>query len=300
MKYRVFRSILSHTVHGMIIFFILSSTVRGQVKSVKEGELRIPAGDIIQVLTIKDGSTLIGRIIDIGTEEITFESELGEMVIPISKIEKVIEAPTYSIKGGKYWFENPNATRLYFAPTGRMLKKDQGYFSDYYLFFPGIAFGITDNITIGGGMSLIPGVAPENQVFYFTPKIGIKASKNSNFAIGALIIELPEENPTVGVLFGVGTFGDLDGSLTTGLGYGFVDDEIAEKPMFMIGGEKRLSRRISFVSENWIFPGVDDALISYGLRFFDEGISVDLALFNVTGENLLFPGFPWVDFVFNF
>ena len=32
-----------------------------------------------------------------------------------------------------------------------MLKKGEGYFSDYELFFPGIAYGVTDNVTIGGG-----------------------------------------------------------------------------------------------------------------------------------------------------
>ncbi len=280
--------------------FLFSLTAFAQEEADRFSYLIIPDENSVQILTLEDGSTILGRITEIKAKEIVFKSDIGDMTIPRSKIEKIELVSKSSIKKGKYWFENPNSTRLYFAPTGRMLKKNHGYFSDYYLFFPGIAYGITDNISIGGGMSLIPWVDPEDQVFFFTPKFGIKASKNSNFAIGALIIELPEDAPTVGVLYGVGTFGDLNGSLTVGLGYGFAEDEIAEKPMFMIGGESRLSRRISFVSENWIFPGADEPLVSYGFRFFGEGISVDLALFTLLGENSFFPGSPWVDFVFNF
>ena len=147
------------------------------------------------------------------------------------------------------------------------------------------------------------GVDIADQLIYFTPKVGLKTSETSSLAAGALILALPEiddESPLVGVLYGVGTFGKPDASLTVGLGYGFVDDDFAEKPMLMVRGEKRFARRISFVSVKWIIPGADQPLISYGLRFFGEGLSVDLALLNTIGEDMIFPGIPYVDFVFNF
>lgn len=67
-----------------------------------------------------------------------------------------------------------------------------------------------------------------------------------------------------------------------------------------LGGEARFSRRAAFVTENWIFPGVDQPLISYGIHFFGEAISVDLALINTLGKGMPFPGFPYIDFVYNF
>ncbi len=85
-----------------------------------------------------------------------------------------------------------------------------------------------------------------------------------------------------------------------GFGYGFVDSDVAKKPMIVVGGETRLSRRTAFVTENWIFPEVDQPLISYGFRFFGEKLSVDLALLNTIGADALFPGIPYVDFVVNF
>jgi hypothetical protein len=267
------------------------------------GTIRIPENQVVQILTLRDGSRLIGRITSISESQISFKSEIGEFNIDKTSIKEIKEVASNSIKNGKYWFENPNSSRLYFAPTGRLLKKGRAYFCDYYLFFPGIAYGLSDNITIGGGMSLFPVVDFNDQIFYFTPKIGIVAKEKSSLAIGGLIVALPKidhERHTVGILYGVTSLGGPDASITVGLGYGFVDRHVAKKPMALIGGEKRFSRRISFVSENWIFPGVDKPLISYGLRFFGEGLSVDLALINTLGNDAAFPGVPWVDFVFNF
>ncbi len=287
----------------MIASPLLSSSANAQSQTVERVELMIPAEDMIQMLSLRDGSKLMGRITNIADSVITFVTDMGEMNIAIDKIIEIKEVPKESIREGSHWFVNPNTSRLYFAPTGRMLKKGQGYFNDIYLFFPGMAYGITDNVTIGGGMSLFPGVDIGDQLLYFTPKVGVKTSETSSLAAGALILALPEiddESPLVGILYGVGTFGKPDASLTVGLGYGFVDDEFAEKPMLMVGGEKRFSRRVSFVSENWIIPGADQPLISYGFRFFGEGISVDLALLNTLGDDMIFPGLPYVDFVFNF
>jgi hypothetical protein len=268
--------------------------------------LRIADSTKVQVITTVDKSKNVGRIIKVGEDDIVFKAEFGTIIIPIAKIKDIKEIPASSIKDGVYWFPNPNTTRLYFAPTAQMLKRGEGYFADYYLFFPAFAYGITNNFTIGGGMSLIPGASMDEQMFYFTPKIGLKAAKNFNIAAGALVVKMPnfdnenDESPLVGILYGVGTVGNPDASFTLGLGYGFVDDEFANKPMVVIGGEKRISRRTAFVSENWIMPGIDNPLISYGLRFFGEKMSVDLALINILGDEFIFPGVPYIDFVINF
>ena len=289
----------------LLNFILIVFSAGAQEKTGIEDSIRIPDSTNVQILTTIDGATNIGRIIAIGEDEIQFETGFGTITVLLSMIDEIMEVPASSIRNGKYWFPNPNATRLFFAPTGRMLKQGEGYFSDFWLFFPGIAVGITDNITLGGGISLIPCFGFDKQFFYFTPKIGLKTTEKTNFAAGALIIKLPDwgnddDSPTVGILYGVGTWGTTEGSFTAGFGYGFEDSNLADKPMIMLGGEKRLSRRIAFVTENWIIPGVDQPLISFGFRFFGEGLSVDLALINTIGEDTFFPGIPWLDFVFNF
>ena len=270
--------------------------------------LAIPDSTQIQVLETTDGSTTVGRIVEIGTEEIAFETDLGIIHIPISKIKHIETVSADLIRKGELWFANPNITRLFFAPTARMLKQGEGYFSDYYLFFPGFAYGITDRFTLGAGLSIFPTVDINDQLFFLAPKVGLVQEKTFSFAAGALLVRIPryeddasQDDPEVaGILYGVTTFGQPDASLTAGLGYGFVEGDLAARPMVMIGGEKRLTRRMALVTENWIFPGVEDPLISYGIRFFGKRLSVDLGLINTIGEGAIFPGVPYIDFVVQF
>ncbi len=300
MKTKMFLSVIVlDLLFGQILLFP-SEIYAQHIKN-----LTIPDSIHTQILMLKDGSKLIGRIVEIGESEIQFEMSLGKMTILRSKIKGVEVVSTSSIRNGEYWFPNPNNTRLYFAPTARNLKKGEGYFADYFFVFPGIAYGVTDNITIGGGMSIIPGVDIPDQLFYFTPKIGGEISKDLNVAVGALVATVPDSfdsdaPTTAGIFYTVGTYGTPDASVTAGIGYGYVGDEFADRPMVMVSGEKRLSRRISFVTENWMVPGVDNLIISYGVRFFSESLSVDLGLVNILGEDTFFPGIPYIDFVYNF
>ena len=268
-------------------------------------QLVVPDSAHVQIIKFQDGTTSMGRITRVDSSSVVFATSFGEMTVSVNKIEEVRTVQSGEIRKGKYWFPNPNATRLFFGPTANLLKQGKGYFSDIYVFFPSVTYGITDNITMGGGMSLFPGIGMDHQIFFFTPKAGFKPTPDLGLAAGALIVRIPtftgdDQPPTVGIVYGVGTYGNADRSVTAGLGYGYAGNKMADKPMVMLGGEYRLSRRVALVSENWIIPGVDQPLVSAGLRFFGEGMCFDLALANVIGENMITPGVPYLDVVFNF
>ncbi len=286
----------------MLMTGALTVTAYGFGMGSLEQKLKSPDPGNIQIITLKDGSTRIGKITNVSEDEVTFDTEFGVETIATAAIREIREVPASSFNEGKFWFPNPNRTRLFFAPTARMLAAGEGYFSNYYLFFPGAAVGITDNITIGGGFSLFPGVDFEKQLFYLTPKIGLSSGSRISLAAGALIVRVPESDDPMflGILYGVGTYGTEDRSLSFGAGYGFADDELADEPTLMMGGEWRVGRRLALVSENWVIPGVDDAIISYGIRFFGEQLAVDLALWNKIGGESGFPVVPYVDFVWRF
>jgi hypothetical protein len=197
---------------------------------------------------------------------------------------------------GEYWAQNPNATRLFFAPSGQMLKKGEGYFADYELFFPGFAYGVTDNLSVGGGVSLFP-TGLDEQVYYFTPKVGMSFGDQIHVAAGLLFAGT--RSGTGGIGYGAGTFGDGDASVTVGVGYGFAGGDIESKPVAMLGAEKRISRRVALVTENYLLPTSDNNLVySLCVRFIGEKLTTDLALFNVAGSGII--GLPYVDFVFRF
>ena len=291
-------------IPGLLLLLLLTVFHLSAFAGFSAKDLIVADSTMIQSVTLKDGSVLIGRIIQVDSNTIEFQTTMGVLTVPIVDIENIETQTLDTTVSGKYWFVNPNTTRLYFAPTARMLKRGKGYFSDYYIFFPGFAYGLTGNITIGAGCSVFPGLNLSNQIYFLTPKIGIRASRDFSLAVGALIIGLPaemdEDISTMGILYGVGTLGSPRASLTMGLGYGFAGDELTDSPMAIIGGESRISRRMALVTENWFIPGLDYPLVSYGMRFFGPKISVDLAFWTIMGEGWFFPGIPYIDFVVNF
>ena len=97
--------------------------------------LAVPRPGNIQIVTCRDGSIYIGRITEVAKDSIIFVTEHGTLTIPTVDILKVREAPEKSVNDGTCWFPDPNRTRLFFAPTGRMLEKGDWYFADYYLFW---------------------------------------------------------------------------------------------------------------------------------------------------------------------
>ena len=262
-------------------------------------QIAIPDTADVQRITTRKGTAFQGRTLSVGEDEIEFQTSFGTVKIPISEIVSCLQVPKTQLRNGSFWFTNPNATRLFFAPTARMLKQGQGYVASYYLFFPSVALGLTDRLTIGGGLSLFPGEDMDNQIYFLTPKVGIVAQESFHFAAGALVARVPENDP-VGILYGVTTFGSTDNSITMGLGYGFDGGNLAEKPMIVVGFEKRLTARTAFVSENWIFPGVENPLLTFGFRLFGDRLSVDVGLVNTIGEHSFFPGIPYIDMVFQF
>ena len=266
------RRVLTLLVVSVIAVCLLPG---GHVQAQKVSEnLVVPAADQVQILSLDDGSTLVGRITRVGETDVTFQSNLGEMTIAIARITEIQMVASAKIKDGKYWFTNPNRTRLLVGPTARTLEAGAGYLFDLWIFFPGLAYGLTDNFTIMGGASIIPGL--DNQLFYFNPKYGFAASDKLDVAASVLILSIWGETAYIGM--GTATYGTDDYSLTGGLGLAWTDERLADKPAGTLGGEVRMSRRTALVGESWFIPGESGAIIMGGIRFFGEEITVDLGI----------------------
>jgi hypothetical protein len=254
-------------------------------------------------MRLRDGSTLTGRITAITADSVRMRVSAGEMSVARTAVIDVQVLDADRFRNGVYWFENPHATRLLFSSTAFPLEKGSGYYSNTWLALHTFATGLTDRFTLGGGLAWFPGV-PLDETFYFLlPKYTVVNGRRSKLALGALLGLLPfggsDDRSSAGLLYAVGTTGTQDSNLSAGLGWGYAGDELASNPVAMIGGQHRLSRRISFISENWLFPiaGDTEGIYSYGLRFLGEGLTVDLAFFSLIGESTTL---PWVGFAFRF
>jgi hypothetical protein len=199
------------------------------------------------------------------------------------------------VEEGEYWRVDPNRTRLFFGPTGKTLPQGEGYLAVYEIFIPFVGVGLTDSFLLAAGTPLIFG-GGGSRPFWVAPKLRVFGSERTQASIGALAVSVDDE--TAGMLYGVITNGDQKNSLTAGIGYGFVNGDLADRPAIMVGGESRVGRAVKIVTENYLFPG-EGGLISVGPRFFGRKLTADLGLVVPVGVDD-FVVFPLVNFVFNF
>jgi hypothetical protein len=240
---------------------------------------------------LRDGSVVYGKLDRIDADSIVLIATMGRVAFPRSVVGELRAAGAAHTRGDgstEYWFKNSNTTRLIFGPTGRMLAQGEGYFADHDIAVGSIAVGVTDRFMIGGGGLLVP----SSQLWFVTPKVGIIQGENFNLAVGVLAGGWGSDG-TAGVGYVVGTFGGTDNNLTVGVGNGFVGSTAARDQVIMLGGQTRATRRISFVTENYLTTANSDVLFSYGIRFLGEKFSTDVAFFNLSSDPV-WPGIPFV------
>ena len=86
----------------------------------------------------------------------------------------------------------------------------------------------------------------------------------------------------MGFFFGTATVGDRFNHASISLGWGYVEGKgnwyIADRPIIILAGNKRITDNLALITENWIFPEVDlDASpLSLAVRFFGKKIAVDI------------------------
>jgi hypothetical protein len=251
------------------------------------------------MLKTRDGSMLLGRLVAETPDTVRFETAGGLLVVPRTSVAELRRIDAGDVHDGEYWSPDPNGTRLFFAPTGRMLKQGEGYFNDTYVVLMQFVGGLTDHVTMGGGFSVIPSSDITQNVFYLSPKVRLIGSGDLDVAVGALVGFAGHTNGSGGILYAVATNGGPDASVSVGAGWIYSGKNVSSNPVLMLGGGLRVSRRAALISENYLFSGFGThAAAMYGVRFFGEKLSVDLAFLNVFGRDVdqYFPGIPYVAF----
>lgn len=300
-------------------------------------EIKIPVAEIAKIsiplsdtykIELYDGTVFVGDITKQDSAKVVFtNSTFPSLELSRNKIKSIEKLNQSNYKEGKYWFTNPNSTRYLFGPSAFNLKKGEGYYQNTYAFLNSFNIGITNNISIGGGVELLSTFGSITSgylkpIFIITPKLGFKVSEKFHAGAGVLFLGTPgifedSDYGISGIAYGVGTYGTLDNNFTGGLGWGFIEGEFSARPIITVSAMQRISQKTAFVTENWIIPDKDyyydntyhypeykykyRPIFSYGIRFFGEKLSIDIALINNKDiAEFLIIGIPYVDFVVKF
>ena len=254
---------------------------------------------------MRDGSVLVGQLTGRTPDSVQVTTSGGRLTVARTAIADIRVLTAAEVHDGAYWAPDPHDTRLFFGPTGRTLERGSGYFSDIYLLILNGAVGITDRIMLSGGMSIIPfGDFFRDNLYYIAPKVALIRGDSFNLAVGAMLGFSGRISGSGTIYYAAATNGRPDAAFTYGLGFATAGGTVRDNVVAMLSGNKRVARRVSLMTENYVFIGRGEVNWApvYGVRFIGERLSTDLGFVNYVGHNAkpVFPGVPWLGFALKF
>lgn len=254
--------------------------------------------DTLQKVIIKmeNGDDYNGQIVKQDSSKVVLKMKNGEMNVIANNILS-IEKSTYT---GEFLFENPNDTRYFFGPTAVPIKKGKGYYQNIYGAVNALNYGITENVSVGGGFEFISLLFGNKPFVYLTPKASFKLDEKVHLGAGLLMVGLPDsKNLNLG--YGIFTYGSSDSNLSAGLGYGLVGLEALDYPTLFFAGSHRVNNSIMLLIENYIIPNdffyQTFFLSVYGVRILGQKNSFDVGLFTTSETVGDIPALPYISYV---
>ena len=224
----------------------------------------------------RDGTIIFGEFVKEESGNIYIIDEAGkEVYIPKVMIAQRHEATNENYKEGEWLFPNLHDTRYFFSPSAFGLQKGEGYYNNAYYLFWQFQYGISDQVSIGGGSSVL-GIPTTVNLKYST-----EIKKNLNLALGWFYVGdvLNFTDSDIGSLLNmpyvVLTKGSKEHNFTVGFSYNFSDefnsDQMEENFVLNLGAITRIDRRFSLVFEGWILNPDDPTFLGGpGIRYFSK------------------------------
>ncbi len=235
-------------------------------------------------ITLKDGSQLIGRIIEEDSQMIRFRTTGGiEMEIDKNQIEKTedieVQVEADMVPGRRGYQVGDH--ELLIMPTAYTMEQGQSYFSSYELVFLNYSYAPSNSTHIGA-FTLFPIYSD----FLETLTFGVKQKyvNENTFKAAGWITYTPKPSViTIGTVFSIG---DGPDGLHLGIATAnSLEREDADKDkwewFYMAGYRLDVSQKIALIAEytnsSSGTEGGFNGLISIGVRFRGENNTWDLA-----------------------
>jgi len=275
---------------------VLNTLVSAEARAQQPTVVVPPPSDTLYAVELVDGSVLYARVTTstVAGRVVLVTSGGARLELESSQI-RAIRPATGRVVEGEYWPADASATRLFFTATGRSLRAGQAYVGTYLIILPFVAIGITDRLTFAAGAPVLTG---ELEPFYVAPKLQLVRTAGAELSIGTLAFFFHDE--TVGIAYGVGTFGSSDGALTLGLGFGYSGTDFSSQPVAMVGGETRVGRRVKLLTENYFLPGETGLVFSGGIRFVGDRLSTDVGVAGAAADGAAGCCVPLINFSYAF
>lgn len=256
-------------------------------------------------IILNDETEMLGYIIAVTDSTITIKSLSGVIsVIPKKEITETKILKGGKVIGNQYYKRDPADNHLLALPTAIPLKSREMQFNAMEVLFPYFSIGASDflNLGVGGLPFIVSGGG--TVLYYISAKVVPLNTPNASSAIGGAIAGTTSSSSILGILYGLTTFGDVMQSMTLGAFMSFSNDEVFDRPGFLLGGKIRISQSTSFLTENVMVFGNQNSeyvfLPSIGLRFSGEKLAADFGTYAYISKEDFFYPIPWIGLSYRF
>ena len=255
-------------------------------------------GSYVMVIQ-ENGNRYLGTILQINRDTLVLETqELGTLTLNNRTIKTIKPISASQFKSGVWLTSHGVNTRYYFGTNGYSLEKGTGYYQNTWVLFNQFNYGLTDHLSVGGGLIPLFLFGGTPTPIWGTLKYSLPLpSENFHFATGMLFGTVPADGSTgFGLIFGQATLGSNVSNVNFGMGFGFGGGTFAERPAFSLSTLLKTGRKAALVSENYLI-NVDEeyvGILSFGWRFYLRSVSIDGALIFPASGDIGFFAFPWL------
>lgn len=279
---------------GRVVVGALFSTGIVLIPLPTEAQTPVPTSDLVEVV-LQDGSHIVGYVVSDDRTSLVLKTVAGaDVTVPRDQVRSIASVAG-TIVGGEFRRDDALASKLFLGPTGRSLRRGEGYFAIDSVLLPVFQVGITDRLSFGVGKPFWV----FTPVFWITPKFQLYRGESTSVATGVLHLLVPDFG-VGGVGYVVATRGTRDDAVTIGGGWLYArdadSDDAGGAPLLIIGGEHRTGRRSKVVTENYVFR--DGAIATVGGRFMGETFSFEAGVIVPLAGDSSLPG-PFFNFIWH-
>lgn len=228
-------------------------------------------------ITMHTGIQRCGYLINDDGKEITIETKaLGKVILLKENVVSIFDATEGTIGSSSADADfiersgDPNRTiqpsRYFFAPSAHTLKQNEGY-GELSIVAANISYGITDQTMLGMSVSFLGGG--------FNFKQSIKLDDKAKISFGGMF-QLSWGNNDSPIMFPFMnlTLGGENDHITFNVGHLLQSSSEINSPMLNISGTKKISNKLSFISENYYFVNPEffpvNLVLSAGMRHYGQ------------------------------
>jgi|GEM_PF-803688 len=189
--------------------------------------------------------------------------------------------------------KNTYGSHYFLTTTAIPLKKRDGYYKNTMVSLNTVAYGLTNNVSVGAALDFVSLIRARTGGPIFTARLQASGSVSEIIHIGVSGMYIntrvpvgaevePDTKLRSGFALGMAmiTIGSINNQITIAGGWTHDGKDAGRSPVLNVGGALRLFTNVMLMTENWIFTDPERPFYahSFGVRILGDNLAIDVGL----------------------